>query len=228
LPWNANAEGVKSRYTEVVQSLLKEDKPASNTFFLKCWEDPENDLYMGIEQRVRIHAKFDEVNRVVSAIEEYDQLFPDYEKIYTVSKTENRFTVSFEQKVPIFFVPNVKFQMLYTELTPSSDKKIFWYQLKEADVVKNSDGFILLKKVSENETDYTEYDFFDAHWGAAKVKGKASLWKDVVDGIYRSDLAVKIKAEDPKLKSIQAQKRAKEERDTKLVDQCVKDRSLWK
>jgi hypothetical protein len=224
---STHAEGVKTPYTDVVQTLLTDNQPSSSTFLLRCWTDPKNDLYMGIEQRVIIHAPLQNVNAVVLAIDEYDQLFPDYKKIKVVSRANNRFTVYFEQKVPVFFIPNVKYEMLYTELGSDPSRKVFWYQLKEAGTIKSSDGLIILKKSGENETEYTEYDFFDANWGAAKIAGKDKLWRDVVAGIYLSDLAMKLKAEDPKLSASDAREQAKKIKIDELINTCVDKRVPW-
>jgi hypothetical protein len=223
----ARGEGVKTHYTDVIQNLISDNKSNTADFALKCWTTPKNSLYIGVEQRVRIHASIQTVSSVVTGFDQYDQLFPGYSKISLVSKTENKSTVYFEQHVPIIFVPNVKYEMLYTELKPTPDRDIFWYVLKSPGTLKSSDGLIILNKVSDAETDYTEYDFFDAEWGLAKVEGNDKLWKDAVEGIYLSDFAMKLKSEKPEISSKEALKTAKHEMNKKLVEDCVKTRSDW-
>jgi carbon monoxide dehydrogenase subunit G len=223
----AFSEGVKTPYTDRVQALVSDEKPAPASFLLKCWTDPKNDLYMGVEQRLKIHAPLAAVTAVLDAVDEYDELFPGFKKINLVSKSENHFVVHFEQVVPVFFIPNIKYEMLYTELTPNPQKKIYEYQLKTAGTIKSSDGLIILTQNEDNATTYTEYDFFDAEWGAAKFAGKTKLWHDSVEGIYFSDLAIKLKSEDPKLKPQMARELAKKSAEGSLVDTCVKNRSEW-
>jgi hypothetical protein len=135
--------------------------------------------------------------------------------------------IFFEQTVPVPFVPNIKYEMLYTISNPAPTKRIYRYQLKEAGTIKSSDGLIILKGNADSTTDYTEFDFFDADWGLAKVAGKNKLWHDSVEGIYLSDLAILFKSEDAKMSDRDARKLAKDSENEMLINACLKNRTNW-
>ena len=90
--------------------------------------------------------------------------------------------------------------------------------------MKASDGFVLIQKMDATHTRYIEYDFFDAEWGAAKIMGKNKIWSDAVTGVYHSDLAIKMKTENPEFTNEKARDQAKSVLQHSLVDQCVKNR----
>jgi hypothetical protein len=227
----AQAEGFKSKYTDVVDkaSRMKPSSPeyASNDVTLKCWTLPENELYMGVEQRFHIKAPIESVVKVLDAVNEYVDLFPGYKKVELRNSTPNHFTVFFEQKVPLFFVPNIKFEMLYEKDTGLPTEVVYRYQLKETGKVKASDGFLMLVKTQKNETDYIEYDFLDAEWGLGGALGKDKLWSEVVEGIYWSDLSIRKKSESTELSAKAARSAAKEELLDEKINECVKKRSPW-
>ena len=223
---------VQSHYFETVNKLshLKHTSPqmASNDVTLKCWLLPESELYMGVEQRVHIQAPIESVVKVVEAVNEYVDLFPGYKKVELRDSEKNKFTVFFDQKVPLFFVPNIKFEMLYEKEATDPEKVLYTYRLKERGKIKASDGFIALFKTSTNETDYLEFDFLDADWGLGGALGKEKLWSEVVEGIYWSNLSIKAKAQKPDLSPESARDFAKSKLDEEKIKNCVKSRTAWK
>jgi carbon monoxide dehydrogenase subunit G len=200
---------------------------AAHVFTLKCYTQAKNDLYMGIEQRLHIQAPVSAVTKVLDQIEEYVDLFPGYKKIELENKTGNRFTIFFEQKVPVLFVPNIKYEMLYEKDDSQPDDVVYRYHLKEPGKIKASDGMIRVLKTAKNETDYIEYDFFDAEWGLGSILGKSKLWSEVVQGFWWSDLALKLKAEKPELKPKEVRDQAEKQVSDDLVDACIQKKTMW-
>ena len=229
-PFSLTAElgGVNSAYTEttlrMMQSIISAPPTLPSEFQLHCFEKPDNELYIGVEQSVLINAPFANVEAVLNDIDHYSELFPGYKKTSIVSRDENKLLTFWEQRIPIFFVPNVKYEMVYLLNRPTPNQATYRYQLKNKGTLKASDGFIVIQKKDDLHTEYHEVDFVDAEWGAAKILGKTKIWQDSVEGIYHSDLAVKLKAENEAWTNEQARSAAKKELNHALVDTCLKER----
>jgi hypothetical protein len=199
----ADLGGVHSIYTEPLFELLStivkaptDGSVTTQPIRLQAWETPGNELYIGLEQRMSIDAPLSEVQAVIDDINHYKDLFPGYKDVHIVSQDRNQIVTYWEQVIPLFFVPNAKYEMIYSVDSGESGRRVYRYQLKKASVLKASDGFVLISKNGENKTSYVEYDFFDAEWGAAKIMGRDKIWTDAVEGIALSDLAIKLKSEN--------------------------------
>lgn len=221
LPLGTELGGVRTEYTDFVLKTATESQKAEENFQLRCFQNPKNDLYIGVEQRVRIHAALSAVDAVLSDFDHLKDLFPGYKDIHLVSKTENRFLTYWEQRVPLFFVPNVKYEMIYLVDRSMPTRVVYRYQLKESGTLKASDGFISIRKEDDTHTDFVEYDFFDAEWGAAQILGKTKIWSDAVEGLYLSDLATQLKAENENWSHQKAKNEAEKQLKRELIKNCV-------
>ncbi len=168
----------------------------ANPLTLECLVTPGHSDTVGVRQEMVIAAPLATVASVVEDFDHYAQLFPDLEDVHRVKGSEdgNRFLVFWEQHVPVFFIPNVRFQMGYLIDRSAPDKVRYRYKLKEKGTVRASDGLIVLEAVSAKQTRYIEIDFIDADFSPLS---NATAWKQSLSGIYRSDVALKLKAEQP-------------------------------
>lgn len=204
----ADLGGVKGKYSDWLDELIRSKsyealvkdpsqhdspEPVSVT----CLDTPEDKYYIGVVQNMRVKAPLEKLQAVVEDIASYDQLFPDYAKIRVDSREGNRIMTFWENKVPVFFIPNVRYRMIYQLDLSDPNIKFFRYQLEKKGNLVESDGFIVLTKLSETETRYLEIDFFNADWGMATTFAPGRIWPDSVDVLYISDLAFQLKAEHP-------------------------------
>jgi len=199
----------QTSYTDFLIRLIPKWPTASSSLFLfpdknpvkiRCMTTPGNELYMGVKQLMTVAASLESVEAVVDAIDEYRHLFPGLANAHIESRDGNLWMTSWEQEVPIFFIPNVHYEMSYWVDKSNADRKVYRYQLVKKGSMKASDGLIILDRATENGhpvTHYVEYDFFDADWGIASSMGTDKLWRDSVEAIYLSDAAIKFKAENP-------------------------------
>ncbi len=224
---------VKSPRTETVLKLAKEmSAPTSilgklqedDRFQLQCLETEGNATYIGVKQLLDIHASLSAVDAVIMAINEYHDLFPGYKETKISDRAGTKLLTYWEQIVPVPFVPNIKYEVVYELEQPSPEQRLYRYHLHKPTQLKASDGFILIRQVNEHLTHYLEYDFFDADWGMAKIAGKSAIWDDSVEGLIHSDLAVKMKAENPTWTADKARKEAKKLVDSKSVSSCYQQR----
>lgn len=194
--------GVVSPYTARLEALSKSmvaskqfPVPKGPEIELKCFSTPGNELYIGVEQKLKINAPLAAVTKVIDDIDHYADIFPGYSDIHVISREGDRLTSYWEQTVPIPFVPNVKYEMLYRLETIGSDQKLYRYQLKKSEKLLKSDGFVLVRADGEKSTLFYEIDFFDAKWGSAKIFGKRKLWSNVLEDMAASDYGIKLRAE---------------------------------
>lgn len=213
---------------DLSRQIASEDRPVR----IRTWTTPGNDLYMGIEQTLTIGASLEKVEAVLDDFGRYQEIFPDYKDVHVVSRQGDRVRVSWEQKVPLFFVPNVRYETVYEMDKSLPDRRVYRYQLWKQGQLRYSDGLIVLErriKIGKPEsTFYFELDFFDADWGPAKMLGRDKLWRKTVDGLFLSDVAVKLKAENPKWSDERIRDESSRELDRKEVrsriDAAIRER----
>lgn len=220
----ADLGGVKGRYTDWIDRLIQTKSyahfvknQAQEPVSVTCLETSGQKYYIGIVQNMRVKAPIQKLQEVVSDIGSYVDLFPGYAAIQVTSREGPRLVTAWEQKVPVFFIPNVHYEMIYQLDLVNPNTKIYRYQLSKKTTLRESDGFIVLEKISDSETRYLEVDFFDADWGMAESFAPGRIWTDSVDGLYQSDLAFLLKAEHPDWSN----SRCREEAD-KTVDKMSK------
>ena len=228
---------VKSEVWEHLSKLAKKHssepvKLGHSTIELECFNLKDQDLYMGFKQVMEINASIKRIESVISDFETYPDIFLDLAETKVISKNGNLSKIYWEQSIPLPLVPNIKYEMIYAYETPAHKQRLIHYHLHESGKIKFSDGFILLKELSESKTLYIEYDFFDADWGPAKILGKNKLWKDALEGLAHSDLAIKLKSENAEWKSDQIRGEASRWVETPelhaYMAECVKDKILFR
>ena len=161
---------------------------------LECLQTPDQPQTVGVRQEMIIAASLQEVAAVVDDFAHYAQLFPDLIDVHVVrgSQDTNRFLVSWEQHVPVFFIPNVTYETTYLVDSSVSGRISYRYKLKEKGTVKATDGLVVLEAVAPGRTRYTEVDFIEADFGPFSA---STAWQLTVTGLFRSDVALKLKAE---------------------------------
>ena len=89
-----------------------------------------------MEQVLIVRAPLDRVATLLERFTDYPKLFPDLVSV-TVARRDGSLTYTdWEQKVPLFFIPNVKYQMAYLIDSSISGRKIYRYQLQKKRAVK--------------------------------------------------------------------------------------------
>jgi hypothetical protein len=204
---------------------LPQDEGLRSSIELECLVNEKNYTYIGVAQRQWIAAPLTEVQKRVDDIDHYQAIFPGYKNIHVVSREtlkETAHWVTFwEQIVPIFFIPNVKYEMHYWISTVKPAMRVYLYGLKSSSTLTKSDGVIVLEAVDPTHTLYTEYDFFDANWGLASSFGGDKVWRESIEGVALSDLAFKVGAEHPDFSPAKIQSESKKILGKDAVKACT-------
>ncbi len=197
--------GPESIYTNVLLKLIHQWPPKGwaklevkdkNPVQLKCLETPGNPDYIGVLQSMNISASMQRVEAVLDNVNQYSEIFSGFQDIHVISQDGNQFLTFWEQNIPLFLIPNIKYKIQYIVNKTNPDKKIYRYKLKEVSQIKESDGLIVLERVSNEITRYFELDFYDADWGMLKTIAPGRIWRGSVESIYLSDISIKLRSEN--------------------------------
>ncbi|MBF0361743.1 MAG: hypothetical protein HQK49_12070 [Oligoflexia bacterium] len=118
-PYDSDLGGIDSPYSEKWQQVFSstDSFPIKNSnsllLDLRCITTADNDLFIGVEQRMDINAPISKVFSIISDFKNYQNLFPGFKDIHIVSNDRNRYLLHWEQIIPIFFIPNIKYEMIY-------------------------------------------------------------------------------------------------------------------
>ena len=226
--------GIESIYTKPLVALLKASPTFSalvspdaakdtNPVKIQAYETPGNDLFIGVGQSMTINAPLAVVEAVLDDFPNYKNIFDGLEEVKVLEKEGNRSVVFLEQHIGIPFVANEKNDMIYLMDHSSPHKKVYRYQVRKSVHMISNDGVIVIEALSPTVTSYMEFDFWDAHWGLAKaVKSNNGIWEDNVEGLYNSDLTVKLKSEHPDWSNHKIKDAAKEGTDKANLGERVK------
>lgn len=220
---------VPSPYYSVLKKVVK-NWPKSDPFSKKDQGDtvealayvtPGNDYYIGAAQRMIVSAPFETVTKVVDNFTKYVEFFDGLIRAEGVSADGNLVTTSWENSIPVPFVANERNQMIYLVCSPKPGLRLYRYGLKESNHIKMSDGFILVERLSESKTRYTEIDFWDAGGGLASFAGSRKMWSESIEGLLQTDYAFKLASEHPEWSSKKVLEESKHLAEKSKIDSII-------
>jgi hypothetical protein len=148
-----NLKTVLGRIDTLKQSaFIASTDSTRNDGSIRCFQTPGNDTYIGVEREYIIHAPYENVVSELDRFENYGQLFPEMKKVEVSEKNNDWVKVNFEQKAPLFFVPNTKYALKYQQITCGKDCKIYRFKLQNGNNLKFSDGFMMVTKKDDSST----------------------------------------------------------------------------
>jgi hypothetical protein len=232
-PLVAKPEQPDSAYTEKLARILKRwpsarrDVGATDGVELACIATADADAYVGTLRRARIKAPIASVEDVIDDVAHYKELFPDTVDVRVVSRSSDgaRFVTAWEQRVPVFFLPNVTYQLSHLVDKSMPGRGVYRYKLLRSDALAASDGLVVLESVGPGATQLTEYGFFNA---LPNPLPASAVWREGVRAALISVLALKLRAENPSWNyariAIEAERIALGE--AARLDQCLADRQV--
>jgi hypothetical protein len=201
-PLPESVDGLDSVYAGWLSHVLQHWSPrrfgseSAQPLTLTCIATANEDKYVGMLQRTTIRAGISVVEDILDDVAHYRDLFPGTVDVQVVpgSRYGNRFVTAWEQRVPVFFLPNVTYELAYQVDKTTPGRAVYRYKLRRGDKLTASDGMVVLDAVGPATTQFTEYDFFNARWGPLPA---ALVWRESLQGAFLSDVAIKLKAENP-------------------------------
>ena len=232
---SAAIEGIPGPYTPQIKRIIENLIVSSKTgvmptitglnddqfFKIKCYETAGKRFAVGAQQFILINASMAKVELVLDDIGSYKELFGDFKDIHVISNEGNKYLTFWEEHIPLFFVPNVRYQMTYVIDKSAPSYRIYRYQLSQSKDIHSSDGFIYVRQLTPSKTLYIEYDFVDANWGALESLAPSRIWKESILGLYQSDLAIKMKAEHQDWENEKVREESEKAMNKDLVETCI-------
>jgi hypothetical protein len=225
-------EGPDSVYTGWLNKLLKnwpKRPPASDdvaSLRLTCMAHGADDRYVGMLQQMTIDAPLSAVETVLDDVPHYKDLFPGVVDVHVLpgSISTHRYVTVWEQRVPVFFLPNVVYELSNVVDKTVSGLRVYRYKLRRIATMLASDGLVILEVLSPKRTRFTEYDFFNARWGPLPA---STVWLESLRSAFLSDTAIKLHAENPGWGFERVAKEASRAMgpESKRLEQCYQQRS---
>jgi len=139
------------------------------------------------------------------------------------SRNGRRYITVWEQRVQVFFLPNVTYELANLVDRSAPGLRVYRYKLLRAGSMLASDGMVVLEVLGPESTRFTEYDFFNAQWGPLPA---SAVWRESLRGALVSDMAIKLRAENPRwsVARVTAEAAQRLESDPERVEQCYRQR----
>ena len=224
-------EGTDSVYSAKLVQVLQHwpgrhvRKPEAGPVELTCIATAEHEKYVGMLQRATIRAPISAVEAVLDDVAHYKDLFPDLVNVSIVpgSQQGNRYLTSWVQRIPLFFIPNVTYELAYVLDRTTPGRSVYRYKLGRGDQLIASDGMVVLEALGPDTTQFTEYDFFHARPVPIPTN---VVWRESLRGAFRSDIAIKLKSENPgwSYKHIASEGERLVAMESERIEQCFAER----
>jgi hypothetical protein len=230
-PADERLEGPDSIYTHWLADVLtrwpasRPDSDGREGLQLTCVATAADDRYIGMVQQMTVAAPLAAVEQVLDDVPHYKELFPGVVDVHVLPGSRNgrRYVTVWEQRVPVFFLPNVTYELANIVDRSSPGLRVYRYKLLRAGSMLASDGMVVLEALGPESTQFTEYDFFNAQWGPLPA---SAVWRESLRGAFVSDMAIKLRAENPRwsVARVAAEAAQRLESDSERVEQCYRQR----
>jgi hypothetical protein len=139
------------------------------------------------------------------------------------SQNGHRYVTVWEQRVPVFFLPNMSYELANLVDKTTSDLRVYRYKLRRGGSMLASDGMVILEVLDSESTRFTEYDFFNAQWGPLPA---SAVWRESLRGAFVSDMAIKLRAENPRwsVEHVAMEAGHRFEAESEQMEQCYRHR----
>jgi hypothetical protein len=225
-------EGPDSVYTGWLADVLKRwpgSRPGSEgtkALQLTCVATASDDRYVGLLQQMTVEAPLSAVEEVLDDVPRYKDLFPGVVDVHVLpgSRNGDRYVTVWEQSVPVFFLPNVSYELANLVDKTTRDLRVYRYKLRRPGSMLASDGMVVLEALGAERTRFTEYDFFNAQWGPLPA---SAVWRESLRGAFVSDMAIKLRAENPRwsVPRVAAEASRQFESESERMEQCHRQRN---
>lgn len=191
--------GLLKNWTASVSFCHADTEPLSITMI--GIRTPNRPYYVGFKKCMLVSAPMKEVEAVIDDSDDFQNLFPGLAGVKLVSKDGNKQVLEWERKIPVFFVPNLKYKIGYLADKTSKNRTVYRYQFISGDRIKFNDGIEVLEKLGDRLTRFTNYEFYEADYGLGilgiRAVSEESAWQESLKGGYLSVISIRLKAEHP-------------------------------
>jgi len=228
--------GPETIYTKLLETVeaqwppswFQYDEAKDGAFRITCHRHPERPFYMGTSVTQAINGSPAEVEKVVDAVDKYHELFAGFEEIKKTETLAEGFSVFWHRPIPVPFVPDLRYETSYLNKEWSPVKKTYRYQMKKhIDLLKSVDGMIVVEGLAAKKTRFTQFLFWDGKYGPKETFSPTGIWKDNMRDVYHSNLAIKMRTENPTWEATKLKEEVQKAIDEKTIESCVEARKFF-
>lgn len=190
-----------TRWLEKTEAEWKTVTPAKSApFTIQCFHHPDHSFYIGSKTTALINAPLSAVEKVVDNVNGYNDIFFGFEDIKKTESLPKGFTVFWHRAIPVPFIPDLRYEVVYQTSKDAAARKTYRYQMKEKiDLLKGLDGLIVLEAAGPKQTQLTQFLFLDGRYGVMQTFSPGKIWGDAIRDVYLANLGIKLRAENPEL-----------------------------
>jgi len=165
--------------------------------FIRAIETPDHPHTIGMVKQSEVHASIAQIIAVTEKFEDYPKIWKDVLNTKVIASEDHKTIVAFTRKRPAFFLPEIKFQTLYTSDKSNPNKIVYHQQLINGNMVKFSDSIVIIEKITDDRSKIIVYNFFDPDLGLVNLVAESKIWKQSLEAGFKDDVAFAARLEHP-------------------------------
>lgn len=231
-----SALGPETVYTKLLETAEAEwpptwfqyDEARDGAFRITCHSHPDRPFYMGASITQTVNESLTNVEKVVDAVDKYQELFAGFDEINKTESLPEGFSVFWHRPIPVPFIPDLRYETVYLNKKWSPVKKTYRYQMKNRiDLLKSVDGMIVIDGQGAKKTRITQFLFWDGKYGPLETFSPTGIWKDNMRDVYQSNLAIKMRAENPTWDGAKLKEEVHKAINEQTIESCVETRKFF-
>jgi hypothetical protein len=186
---------IESYYTPRIMNFLKVwPSPYGKEYdagpvFLRAIKTPGRPRYVGMLKHYVVGASLQQVVDFTDRIEDATRVWGDIISVTVLERGENRALVEWVRPRPTFFMPDIRYKMLYTWDKSVPGRVVYRHQLVSGNALFYQDDLVVLEETGPSRTRLTILNFFEPDMGPFGGLVTPVLWSSSMQSSYRDDVA---------------------------------------
>jgi uncharacterized membrane protein len=175
-------------------ATLHDERPV----YLRAIVTPGEPNTIGMIKHLVVHAPLERVIELCERFEDYPKIWEDVVGVKVLSRDRNRLVTEWERKRPAFFLPKIRYKILYVIDHSRPDRAVYRQQLIEGNSVRSTDALIVYEKLGKNETRISVLNFFEPDLGAFRGIVEGKIRRKSMESAFKDDIAFRARLEHPR------------------------------
>ena len=172
---------------------LRDSRPV----LIRAIRTPGEPGIIGVVKHFEVKFPLARVAELTERFEDYPKIWEDVVSVTVRSREGNQTVTDWVRRAPAFFLPRIRFRMLYTTDKMKPGRVVYRQQLIEGNSVSASDALVVLEGIGENETRISVLDFFSPDMGPFRPLIEGKIWKKSMENSFKDDIAFRARLEHP-------------------------------
>jgi hypothetical protein len=189
------AAAIESPYSSRIMNFLKVwpspylREHDAGPIFLRAIKTPGRPKYVGMLKHYVVKQPLERLVAFTDRYEDYKKVWGDIVSITVVERGENHDVVEWVRPKPTFFMPEIRYRMLYTWDKSVPGRVVYRHQLVSGNALFFQDDLVVLERLDPENTRLTILNFFEPDMGPFGGLVTPVLWKSSMQGSFMDDVA---------------------------------------